>query len=71
MTDQRTSSRQKAEQILRDMGAERGDTQTRQVRAAEAQAWASLAIAEALSVAAESLHGDLTQILQVFPKSTK
>jgi hypothetical protein len=67
MTNQ--SYTEKAKQILKDLDMEIGDTQTRQVKAAEAQAWASLAIVEAVTVAAASLHDDLAQILRVFPKS--
>jgi hypothetical protein len=65
----RQSYTEKAEQILKDLDMEIGDTQTRQGKAAEAQAWASLAVVQAVTVAAESLHDDLTQILKVFPKS--
>ncbi|HZA40157.1 MAG TPA: hypothetical protein VFA00_05975 [Actinomycetota bacterium] len=69
MTDQHATYAEKAEQLLKDLDLEIGDTQTRQVKAAEAQAWASLAMVEAMTDAAQSLHGDLSQILKVFPKS--
>jgi hypothetical protein len=69
MTIKSENYRERAQEVLRNMGREQPGAQDRQAMAAEAQAWATLAIAEAVTVAAESLKGELNQILKVFPKS--
>ena len=55
--------RERAEEVLSDMGRREAGAQDRQAMAAEAQVWASLAIADAISSAASSLPSDLRQVL--------
>jgi hypothetical protein len=55
--------RERAEKVLSDMRNEQGGAQDRQAMAAEAQVWASLAIADAISSAAASLPSELRQVL--------
>jgi hypothetical protein len=55
--------RERAEKVLSEMTKEQPGAQDRQAMAAEAQVWASLAIADAISSAASSLPSDLRQVL--------
>jgi hypothetical protein len=59
------SYRERAEKVLNDMSRREAGAQDRQAMAAEAQVWASLAIADAISSAASSLPSDLRQVLDV------
>jgi len=62
MTNKTENYRERAVEVLGDMRRERGGAQDRQAMAAEAQAWASLAIAEAIQSASSSLQDELQNL---------
>ena len=62
MTNKTENYRERAVEVLGDMRRERGGAQDRQAMAAEAQAWASLAIAEAIHSASSSLQDELQNL---------